>query len=151
MSTVVILGGVLGLVAVPIALAIGTATYTREATRIQMHDAGRTELVTTVVSDPVYVSSDRHYVSQVHSALAPVGNIAVRGESARVWLAADGAATDPPVTADTALLRGIGDGWALLRRSGCQCGSVWRCAGVGSSATMPRGGEHYWSLVWLGY
>ncbi|GAB2548638.1 Rv1733c family protein [Nocardia heshunensis] len=116
LSSAAILGFALCLLAVPIALTIGTAGYTAEAARIRAADAAKTEFIATVVTDPVY--TDHHNVAEVvwhdgnqtRSQTAPVGNFAFRGAAVHVWLSADGTPAAPPAPAGTALLRGIGNG-----------------------------------------
>lgn len=118
LSSAATLGFVLCLLAVSIALVVGTTSYTGEAARIRARDEGKSEVLATVVTDPVYVRAEHHSVAEVQwrdgslteSRTAPVGNFAFRGAPVHIWLTADGTPTDPPVPAGTALLRGIGDG-----------------------------------------
>ncbi|MFJ9369674.1 hypothetical protein ACIRRA_35390 [Nocardia sp. NPDC101769] len=118
LSSAVLVAVVACLLAVPIALAVGAATYTSAAARLHARDDGKVAVTATVVTAPVYDSTHHHYTATVRwnvgdrmrEAVAPVGNFVFPGAQARVWLAADGSPVSPPAPPGSAQLYAVGNG-----------------------------------------
>ncbi|WP_280268971.1 Rv1733c family protein [Nocardia wallacei] len=124
------------LVAVPIAGAVGTATYTGYAERLRAEDASKTPVVATVTGGSEQAGQDgdpRVPVRWVHdgrtgTAAVPVTETVAPGGETTVWLDAGHAPTQPPAPAGTAAVGGVTAGLALLAGTAVVCG--FACAAV---------------------
>ncbi|MFI1913958.1 hypothetical protein [Nocardia sp. NPDC020380] len=130
-ASVVLIAALIALLAIPLALAAGTAVYTDTATRIRADDASKTAVAATILDDPV-IGAGHHRQAQVswpdgdrtRTGLAAVPNFVGRGARIQVWLNPDGSPTDPPAPPDAAVLQGIGTGLGLAA-------AVWAIVAIG--------------------
>ncbi|MTE14301.1 Rv1733c family protein [Nocardia aurantiaca] len=117
---------VLMLFAVPVAAAVGTATYTRSADRISTENAQKTTVHATVLTEPKETqpagpAQPARFESQVQwQRDGSVANAAIEvrpdtksGSTVQIWLGPDGIPTDPPQQPEMAVWNGIGTGVAL--------------------------------------
>lgn len=116
------------LLAIPVAAAIGTATYSGSAERISAENAAKTEVLATVLTEPKQTAAAAgpalaaHYEAQIqwkHDGSLGKGTVEVRrdtkiGSTVQTWLGADGRPGTPPRQPGSAVLDGIGTGLALL-------------------------------------
>ncbi|NNH73138.1 hypothetical protein HLB23_25300 [Nocardia uniformis] len=110
------------IVVVPIAGAVGTATYSGTSTRILADNASKTLITATITDSPVHVESERRFRATVlwgqgdqeNTVAAPVPRTAAPGDPVPVWIGADSTLADPPQDSGDALLEGVGAGLAVL-------------------------------------
>ncbi|MGW4351890.1 Rv1733c family protein [Nocardia sp. NPDC004582] len=128
------------LLAVPVAAAVGTATYSSSAERISTENAAKTEVLATVLTEPKQTvaagpAQAAHYEVQIqwkHDGSLGKGTVEVRrdtkvGSTVQTWLGADGLPGDPPREPGSAVLNGIGTAVALLVGMGCALLAVLWC------------------------
>ncbi|MFJ9365824.1 hypothetical protein ACIRRA_15600 [Nocardia sp. NPDC101769] len=122
---------VLLLLAVPVAAAVGTETYTRSAAHISVANASKTTVQATVLTAPKEVqpagpAQPASFESQVqwqHDGNLATGTIEIRhdtkvGDTVQIWVGPDGLVTDPPRQPEMAMWDGVGTGVALLMGAG---------------------------------
>ncbi|MFE4458003.1 hypothetical protein ACFROC_11680 [Nocardia tengchongensis] len=120
------------LLAVPVAAAVGTATYSSSAERISVENAAKTEVPATVLTEPKQTvaagpAQAAHFEAQIQwkrDGDLGKGTIEVRrdtkvGSTVQTWLGPDGLPGDPPQPPGSAVTNGIGTGVALLVGVGC--------------------------------
>ncbi|NNH70694.1 hypothetical protein HLB23_12600 [Nocardia uniformis] len=136
------------LMAVPIAGAVGTASYTGAADRIAAEDAGKTRVTATVTDTPETVVGDRSGVrverfpvtvrwnhdGNTGSADLDLTTPAIAGTHTPVWIDRDGNSTTAPARTGTAAAEGIGTGVAILVETWCVAAVlVWATRGLSNS------------------
>lgn len=118
----------LALLAVPMAGAAGTATYTSSAERIRAENSSKVLVTGTVTADPVrrikaeryggeewFEASVQWYVDgRATTATVGVPAAAERGDDVPVWIGPDGTATGAPQSPDVAAVAGISRGLLVL-------------------------------------
>ncbi|MFE2956017.1 Rv1733c family protein [Nocardia tengchongensis] len=115
------------LLAVPVAAAIGTATYSSSAERISVENAAKTEVPATVLTEPKQTvaagpAQAAHFEAQIQwkrDGDFGKGTIEVRrdtkvGSTVQTWLGPDGLPGDQPQKPASAVTNGIGTCVALL-------------------------------------
>ncbi|WP_280236000.1 Rv1733c family protein [Nocardia cyriacigeorgica] len=110
----VVLGAVL--LALPLALTIGTQIYTDDAARVRAEQAAVTAVDATVLTEPVWSDDAHDFTAQVRwdtrdqpqTATIPVARRTEIGDRVAVWLDDAGAPTDTPRHPVTAAFAGIG-------------------------------------------
>lgn len=115
------------LLAVPVAAAVGTATYTSSGERISAENAAKTEVLATVLTEPKQTvaagpAQAAHFEAQIQwkrDGDVGKGTIEVRrdtkvGSTVQTWLGPDGLPGNPPQAPGSAVINGIGTGIALL-------------------------------------
>ncbi len=129
------------IVAVPVAGAFGTVSYTNAADRIAGEDAGKTRITATVTEEPRLlrdpgrngVHEDRYEaaVAWDHDGRAGTATIDIPGPQevgspVSLWVDREGQPTTEPARAGAAAAEGIGTGLAILVESWCAAAaSVW--------------------------
>lgn len=114
------------MIAVPVAGAIGTTTYTRTADRIAADNAAKTSASAVLLSDPVQTATEapalqatyQAPVRWIHNGSTGTGTVDVpgsakTGSTIQIWLAG-GKPTTAPVAPGTAVWNGIGTALAVL-------------------------------------
>ncbi|MFI6871773.1 hypothetical protein [Nocardia sp. NPDC050406] len=139
-SLVWLLAVLAALVAIPIAGAVGTASYTGAAARIAAADADKTRVTATVTGAPETVVSAHNGVrlerfpatvrfehdGRTETVDVDLATPAVAGSTTQLWITADGKPTTPPARAGTAAAEGVGTGLAILVETWCAAAAlVW--------------------------
>ncbi|WP_458685609.1 Rv1733c family protein [Nocardia tengchongensis] len=130
------------LLAVPVAAAVGTATYSSSAERISVENAAKTEVQATVLTEPKQTvaagpAQAAHFEARIQwkrGGDLGTGTIEVRrdtkvGATVQAWLGPDGLPGDPPQKPGSAVTNGIGTGVALLVGVGFVLLALLWCAG----------------------
>ncbi|QIS12508.1 Rv1733c family protein [Nocardia arthritidis] len=110
------------LLAVPIAGAVGTTTYTATAARIHTENQGKTAVAATLLADPEFDKATHGYTASADwtsaggTVTAPVPTVATatRGDRVTVWLGSDGKPVADPRRPSDAAVAGIGAAAAIL-------------------------------------
>ncbi|MET8428512.1 hypothetical protein [Nocardia sp. NPDC004860] len=131
---------VLLLLAVPVAAAVGTETYTRSAAHISVANASKTTVHATVLTAPKEVQpagpvQPARFESQVQwqrDGNLATGTIEIRrdtkaGDTVQLWVGPDGLVTDPPRQPEMAMWDGVGTGVALLMGAGFGVFALFWC------------------------
>ncbi|MFC9995085.1 hypothetical protein [Nocardia sp. NPDC127526] len=129
------------IVAVPVAGAFGTVSYTNAADRIAVEDVGKTEISATVTGEPRLlvdpgrsgVHQDRYEaaVEWNHDGRSGTATVEIPGpqevgSTVALWVGADGEPATEPAKPGAAAAEGIGTGLAILVESWCAAAaSVW--------------------------
>ncbi|RDI42479.1 Rv1733c family protein [Nocardia mexicana] len=124
------------LVTVPVAGAIGTATYTGQAERIRADEASKTPVVATVTGSTEEGAREGDsrvpvrwiYDGRTGTAAVPVTGSVTPGRETTVWLDAGHTPTQPPAPPGTAAVGGIAAGFAIAVGTAVLCG--FTCAAV---------------------
>lgn len=117
------------LLAVPIAGAAGTASYTGAAARIAVEDSHKTLVTATVTGVPEAASGVRleRYPATVRwdhegrtgTADVDLAKPATTGTTTPIWINDSGKPTAPPARTGTAAAEGVGTGLAILVETWC--------------------------------
>ena len=132
---------VLLLLAIPVAAAVGTETYTRSADRIRATNASEIATQATVLTPPKETrpagpTQSALYESQIQwqrdgnlvNGTIEVPRDTKVGATVSLWRGSDGRPADPPRRTETAVWDGVGTGFALLVGAGFGVFAlVWCC------------------------
>lgn len=131
---------VIALVAVPLAGAIGTATYSSAALRIQTENLAKTAVPAVISEQPTVIVTGERFTAndraeapvrwerdgRVHISTVAVPETAEPGDTVDVWTGPDGRPTTPPLDSAAAASTGISTGLSLLIGIWCAtAGLVW--------------------------
>ncbi|WP_157573796.1 Rv1733c family protein [Nocardia jejuensis] len=136
----------LAAIAIPMAGAIGTVSYTGAVDRITAQDAGKSHITATVTadaqrmleSDRMRVPPDRYQApvewvvdGRTETAVVEVTGPQVPGAAVPLWIGKDGRPTAEPARPGSAAAEGIGTGIAILIECWCAAAAaVWITASV---------------------
>ncbi|MBF6209709.1 hypothetical protein IU433_04895 [Nocardia puris] len=142
------------LVALPVAMAIGTQVYTDDAQRIRAERAGVTTVEASVTSEPVWTET-REYRAKARwnadghatEATVTVPEGTGLGDTIPVWLGADGTPTRPPRGPAAAVFNGIGVTILLWAASVALAAGVWHGTTLLSDRRHARQWEREWALM----
>lgn len=144
-SLVWLLAVLAALLAIPIAGAVGTASYTGAATRIATADAHKTQVTATVTAIPKTTVADRGGVrlerfpatvrwdheGRTVTADVELSTPPVVGGTTQLWVTGDDKPTTPPARPGTAAAEGVGTGLAVLVETWCAAAAlVWVTHGL---------------------
>ncbi|MBF6095643.1 hypothetical protein OG935_05165 [Nocardia cyriacigeorgica] len=141
------------LLAVPIALTIGTQVYTDDVARIRSEHAAATSVDATVLTEPEWTEA-HDFEAQVRwdrgdrtlTATVPVPRATDVGDRVAVWIDDDGAPTDGPRSPVTAVFAGIGSA-VLVMTAACLLGLGFiRVVSTVSDRRHARQWDSEWAL-----
>ncbi|MGV9610960.1 Rv1733c family protein [Nocardia xishanensis] len=140
-----------GLLAVPIAGALATTTYSDNARQIVAEREVVSRVEALVITEPVQTGPFRSEASVQWVANGTAANARIvvprsmsRGDHCAVWLGSDGAPTSEPRSPEAAAVAGIGVGAGVL--AGAWLG-VWGLA-AGTGWLVARRHSRHWDTRW---
>lgn len=142
------------LLALPVAMAIGTQVYTDDAIRVRAERDRAVAVDASVVSEPASVETHKltarvrwHSGDRTAEATVSVPGGAELGDTIPIWVGEDGTPTRPPRGPAAAVFNGVGVTVLLWVSSWALAAVLWRGTRQLSDRRRARRWDREWALI----